>query len=350
MKIYNIHKLIAVLFISTLFLTSCNNDNNDVPITENTFNGNGLKVLTYAYHKKGVAGKGLSVTTIAEFDTQDTYNNYADDLDSQVDALDDAFVAEWGYLDDDALNAKEEELGFDSEKPLTDFENQNDFYSLRNKYYEEENTWLNHDVLDENNDPNDKDIFDFDEAEMALMNPKGEIKIGSKIYKYVETGILKINDGDFEKLIQYNDGDMSVLNDPNVEFETKTDLQCDAWMTTKDYHYYTSTRRVKRKIKIRSVTSTYAKFKAKIISYKKRSSGNGWKRKRIWLDVGVQTYSFCGNVDAPGWSGYKHKKRKKLKKKMTFWNNSNHLRAQKYAGSVVGRFKYGGNSTYLYIW
>ncbi|MCF6181641.1 hypothetical protein [Lutibacter sp.] len=94
MKIYNIHKLIAVLFISTLFLTSCNNDNNDVPVAENTYNGNGLKVLTYAYHKKGVAGKGLSVTTIAEFDTQDTYNNYADDLDSQVDALDDAFVAE----------------------------------------------------------------------------------------------------------------------------------------------------------------------------------------------------------------------------------------------------------------
>jgi len=42
MKINNIQIFLALLFLSTLFLTGCNEEP-DTPITENVFNSNGLK-------------------------------------------------------------------------------------------------------------------------------------------------------------------------------------------------------------------------------------------------------------------------------------------------------------------
>jgi len=323
MKIYNIQKLIAVFFISTLFFTSCNKDNNDVPIAENTFNGNGLKVLTYAYHKKGVSGKDLSVTTIAEFDTQDTYNNYADDLDSQVDALDDAFVAKWGYLNDDALNAKEEELGFDSEKPLTDFENQIGLQSLRQKYIAAENAWLDNDILDEATDPDNSSIYDFDESKMALINTLGEVKIGTTIIKKlteqqisdinttlaksgvkgkaalvpIDGAYLTINDGDFNTLIAYNEGDVSVVNNDNVTVETgSTTFDCQYNKKKVQSFNLSTTRKIKAKIKVGQPTWNNGNVKAKIVSYKKRNS-RGWKKYRTTLTVGLVGDVYDTNCD-----------------------------------------------------
>ena len=368
MKIYNIHKLIAVLFISTLFLTSCNNDNNDVPVAENTFNGNGLKVLTYAYHKKGVAGKGLSVTTIAEFDTQDTYNNYADDLDSQVDALDDAFVAEWGYLDDDALNAKEEELGFDSEKPLADFENQIGLQSLRQKYIAAENAWLDNNILDDATNPDNSSIYDFDESKMALINTLGEVKIGTTIIKKlteqqisdinttlaksgvkgkaalvpIDGAYLTINDGDFNTLIAYNEGDVSVVNNGNVTVETGSTTACSYFKKRTFIDPYTNGKKVWLKVKFDNVGGgLYFKAKAKIKSFKQKSNGH-WKRYRTSLGVQVATDQFCGG-SYPVTKSMKRKRRKKLKRTITRAGVGN-LKASRDGESVIGGFEYGGKS------
>jgi len=371
MKIYNIQKLIAVFFISTLFFTSCNKDNNDVPIAENTFNGNGLKVLTYAYHKKGVSGKGLSVTTIAEFDTQDTYNNYADDLDSQVDALDDAFVAEWGYLDDDALNAKEEELGFDSEKPLTDFENQIGLQSLRQKYIVAENAWLDNDILDESTAPDNSSIYDFDESKMALINTLGEVKIGTTIIKKLtvkqindinttlaKSGVkgkaalvpidgvyLTINDGDFNTLIAYNEGDVSVVNNDNVTVVQDSNVGCKYFKSKTFTDHYANGKKVWLKVKFDNVGGgLFFKAKAKIKSFKQKSNGH-WRRYRTSLGVQVATNQFCDDFYKVTKS-MKRKRRKKLKRTITRAGVGN-LKARSDGESVIGGYEYGGKSGIL---
>ncbi len=209
---------------------------------------------------------------------------------------------------------------------------------MRNKYYEEE-AWLNHEELDENNNPNNKNIYDFDEAEMALMNPDGEIKIGDKIYKYLEIGTLKIQDGDLTKLIRYNNGDTTVLNDPNVDFiENSRTNSCSGWKSRGKNRYYASNKKMYRKVKIRTFSSFYTKVKAKMISYKKRR--RRWKRYRRRLRVAVQTYDFYSDISAWNWSGWKSRRRKKLKRTMTLWNNPASLRAKRYEPSVVGYYKY----------
>lgn len=288
-------------------------------------------------------------TDILSFSTIQDYENMVTQLEQAIEDWDDAFVTQWGFLDEDELDTKEEELNFDDQKPLTDFEILNDFYSLRNQFYEEEDAWLNNEVLDENNDPNDKEIYNFDDVEMALMNPKGEVKIGQTIYKFVDSGILKILDGDFNKLIQYNNGDSTVVNLPNVIFEEKASGACSAWKEKSDYRYFNGNRRVKRKLRIRSVTATVAHFRAKIISYKRKNGR--WKRKRMWMGVAVQTYTFCNNYSRPGWSGWKFKNRKQVAKRMTHWNNPGHLRARRNGTSVKGYYQYAGyNNIKLLAW
>lgn len=242
-----------------------------------------------------------------------------------MDALDDAFVAEWGYLDDDALNAKEEELGFDSEKPLTDFENQIGLQSLRQKYIVAENTWLDNDILDEATDPDNSSIYDFNESKMALINKLGEVKIGATIIKKLtvkqindinttlaKSGVkgkaalvpidgtyLTINDGDFNTLIAYNEGDVSVVNNGNVTVESGTSaIDCKYNKKKVQSFNLSTTRKIKAKIKVGQPTFGTGNVKAKIISYKKRNS-RGWKRYRTTLTVGL-----VGDVSDGNCSGY----------------------------------------------
>ncbi len=301
--------------------------------------GDGFNTLEYKDPNSRTPG-----TTILEFTSLQAFQDLAEQLQNDVDAWDDAFVAQWDFLNEDDLDAKEIEIGFDDQKPLTDFENQNDFYSLRNQFYDEENAWLDNEVLDESADPNDKEIYNFDDVEMALMNAQGEVKVGQTIYKYVDSGTLKILDGDFTKLIQYNDGDTTVVDNTNVIFEERSSAPCRAMKEVSDYRYFSgNTRRVKRKVNIRSTTSYYARFRSKIISYKKKNNGR-WRRKRMWMSVAVQTYTFCSSYSRPGFSGWKTKKRKQLAKYMTHWNNPGHLRARRNGSSVKGYYQYAGYS------
>jgi len=67
-----IYKTASIFILGMLLLTSCNN--NPVPILENTFDTNGLKVITYGVNK-GVLGKNTSIgTTIATFTDQQAYD------------------------------------------------------------------------------------------------------------------------------------------------------------------------------------------------------------------------------------------------------------------------------------
>lgn len=296
----NFFKPLGILLLSVLFLTSCNDE--PVNMVESSLNGNGLKVITYT--NKGGNGKSLSPTTIAAFESQEAYDSYIDDLDAQVEAWDDAFVAQWNHLDDDALNNKEEELGFDSEKPLTDFENQVGLQSLRQKYLIAEETWLNNEDLNNITDPDNNLIYDFDDIEMSLTNVLGEVMIGNVIYKKLnddeaeeinaitstnqQSIYLVIEDGDFETLIEFNNGNTSVVNNNNViiDSSSSTTVDCDTKKSKNEILNTASDKRIKAKIKVRRGFGPWAgKIKSKMISYKKK--GNRWKRWRTRISAGL---------------------------------------------------------------
>tara|TARA_R110001583_G_scaffold412_2_gene3759 strand:- start:3258 stop:4379 length:1122 start_codon:yes stop_codon:yes gene_type:complete len=364
----NFYKIIAALFISTLLLTSCNNET--VEDVEEVFNINGLEVLSYSFKEKGVSGKGLSLTTIAAFDSQQTYDNYVNNLESQVEAWDDAFVAKWGYLNDDELNAKEEELNFDSEKPLTDFENQIGLQSLRQKYLADEEVWLNNEVLDEATAPDNNSIYDFDQSKMALINRLGEVKIGITIIKQLtkeqitninglvqlkgglqqripadESAYLTIDDGNFDTLVAFNEGDVSVVNDNNVTVVQNSDTSCKNSAKRVFTDEYASGKKVILKVKFDNVGGgLFFKAKAKIKSFKQKSSGK-WKRYRTNLGVEVATNQFCDDFYQVTKS-MKRKRRKKLKRTITRVGVGN-LKARSDGESVIGGFEYGGKSEIL---
>lgn len=135
-------------------MTSCTEDSDDVVIDENPNALNGLEVITYGYYGKD--GKSSSGTNLAVFDNQSAYDNTVSNLESQVEAWDDQFLAQWGHLDEESLETKEDELNYDDEKPLTDFENQIGLNSLRKKYLAEEESWLNNEELNVLTDPDNK--------------------------------------------------------------------------------------------------------------------------------------------------------------------------------------------------
>ena len=147
---------------------------------------------------KGFKGENGSVKILA-FKDMNSFKATLSELERQTKEYNSAFVSLYSNLDDEDLNAKEEEIGFDDEKPLSDFEHHFNFISLRNKIVNEEEEWLNHEVLDENNDPTDQFDFLFNE-EMTLLNRDAEVIIGGSVFKLVNNGYYEIFDGDIQTL------------------------------------------------------------------------------------------------------------------------------------------------------
>ena len=291
------------MFLSILIFMSCKNDTEDL-IIDSPSAMNGLEVITYGYYGKN--GKSSAGTTIASFPDKQTYDNYVASLETQVEAWDDAFVAQWGHLSEDALNDKEEALGFDSEKPLTDFENQTGLNSLRQQYLAEEEAWLNNEVLNDATDPDGKPRYDFEEDEMAMLNNLAEVKIGTIIYKQLnedeiaainnaiqrksfkksmptlESGaMLEIGDADFNTLINFNNGNTDVIDNGNVSINNTgaSSTGCESGKAVRTFIPISDNRRIKAIVKARKGFGGPGKIKAKMKSYKKK--GRRWKSNQI---------------------------------------------------------------------
>ena len=181
--------LIGMLLLGTLIFSSCNNETIDTTEDTAVLKGNGLTVINYRSSnngKKSMSNSNKSTftgTSIAVFSDELAYKNYTEALEIEVENWENTFLSQWGHLNDDDLNAKEDELNFDNEKPLTEFENQIGLQSLRKQYVLDEAAWLNNNVLDLSADPDNNPIYDFDESEMAVMNTLAEVQIGTTIIK-----------------------------------------------------------------------------------------------------------------------------------------------------------------------
>lgn len=354
MKYLNQISMTALVFFTLMACSKDEFENKDVNTNLNVEtitgvsskqvgSGNGFTVIEYG------RGGRTTGTTILNFNDLQAVEDLATQLENQVDTWNDVFVAQWNSLTDDQLDAKKDLLGFDDDQPLTDFENANNMTSsLRRKFMAEEAVWLNNSVLDDANDPNAKLEYGFNNAVMALMNDKGEIKVQNNIYKIVVDGYLNISDGDLQKLLRYNEGDMTVLNEPGVSIDpsiniddsntTETRTSCKRGATD-GYSYYETNKRAFLKISLRSYPWK-AVAKSQIISYKK--SGNKWKRHTRTMSAGsfgiIYDRNCANNFNYS--SEYKTKRRKELYHRREWWEAFPDKKTQ--AGQLAGKFLIGG--------
>lgn len=369
MKYYNK----TFISIGILILFSCNEETINKTEDTSVLDGNGLTVINYRSSNNGKNSKSYNNkssfigTSIAVFNDETTYENYITSLEAQAENWDDAFLEEWGHLNDDELNAKEEELNFDSEKPLTDFENQIGLPSLRKQYLLAEEIWLNNDVLNPLTDPDNNPLYDFDVSEMTVMNTLAEVQIGTTIIKKLnadeislinnelssknatnktqrvlldDDATLIIANSDYDALIDFNNGDTSVINNSNVTVTNNTTTtSCKyAEEVRKDFSI-DSKKFFKALIKVPSPSFGWnGKVKAKIVSYKKGVFG--WRKWRTNIDVGATGNVYSSNCDNTPTYINKWKGAKKRKKRVFNWRNSSFGSHKVENGGMTGLFRH----------
>lgn len=161
-------KKLVYLIVIAIFMASCSKEKftEQQPVN----NQGEIKVVTLT------DGSKTSVTLL-EFSSVKHYEETITALETQMEQHEDAFLAAWGSLSDDALNAKEVEVGFVDHHPLIIFENYYNIpVTLRQVYVEVEELWLNNEELNIETYPKKK--YPFSVVEITLLNGNGEVKIG----------------------------------------------------------------------------------------------------------------------------------------------------------------------------
>ena len=148
--------------IAAIFLVACSKEKlNEQPMNETPDVFNEIRLVTFS---DGIKSTGI---TMLEFASVEHYENTIAALEVLVEQHEDSFLSNWSSLDDDALNAKEEEVGFVDYQPLIDFENAYNIpSSMRQAFELAEAEWLDNEDLDTETDPSR--VYSFDMVEMTL--------------------------------------------------------------------------------------------------------------------------------------------------------------------------------------
>lgn len=340
-------KFIACQLALVLAFTSCSKDNEDVIENEEVNFTSNIEIVSFNTNS-GNRGSFSSSGTMLSFPTfqdfEDTYNM----LDNQMEAHDDAFVAQYDHLTLDELDAMEDSTGFVDNQPLIDFENQYGFgNSLRVTYENAENAWLANSELLLENDP-EKDMF-FDEIEQAMLNEHQEVMIAGKVYVFgKEDNTYEINDNFAASLDKINNNE-DVSNDPNIKATSKWDSEyCASWKADEEFSplFDNGKRKMKFILKLRQAPFI-GKTKARIVSYKKKNNGN-WRKSRRHIGVSLQKNLKKNNCSTTGPTGYSSKSIKKRKQRKTTqfdWGIALPSKGQR-GQSVFGTFYYNNTSNY----
>jgi hypothetical protein len=151
------------------------------------------------------------------FDSEAEFNATLDSLENALDTYQLNFKRDHETMAGDELNDYIEGQNIDLEQPLTDFEAQYNFVSLRNELNSQEVTWMNQANPIPEECPQFHSIVS--QAERCLWNSNGELMVAGKIYKYntEDTEMIRIDDGNLNTLALINQGDQNVMSNPNVD-------------------------------------------------------------------------------------------------------------------------------------
>ena len=293
-KIYAIG--LAILITS---LGACNKENLITPISSSEFQYDVKSAIDYSSIQvklKGFNGRSGS-SKILVFKDMDTFLFTLNELERQAIELDNAFVEHYKDLEEEAINEKEEEIGFNEKLPLYDFVNKLGFKSLYEKIDIEEEEWLNQEEPDWDNDP-DNHFVDIEELR-TLLNVDGEVQIGNVIYKLTESGYFEILDNSLQSLKLLDVSNLGKNSLPtNTVFVGDGNSQsklsssdCRSWRRKSD-KTTAGSKRIKWVVSHWSYPwGTYATAKTK--NYKKK--GRRWKKYRT--DVLADVYGFVSGVN-----------------------------------------------------
>ena len=367
----NTNAFLISSIICAATLISCNKDDTEVNEQTSVEVRDGLKIVNYSRSNgSNTTGRtnSFSGTAIAVFNNEQSYNNYTEQLEAEVESWDDAFVTQWGHLNEDQLNEKEDELNFDSEKPLTDFENETGLVSLRQKYLQEEDNWLSNEVLDIENHPDNKPVYDFDESEMTLLNHLAEVQIGTTIIKKLNQNQIEflnseatrqimagrdipfndvgpgdhivIGEEDYDALIDFNNGDYSIIYNDNVGISSgNATTTCSFRKFESEDFSISSDKFIMTKIKVRGPSLGWnGKIKAKIKSYK--DGFFGWRRWRTNIAAGAKGNVYNENCNNTPTNINNWTSTKKRKKRVYKWRNSSFESHKVENGGMTGMFRH----------
>lgn len=278
--------LIKFLFLAGIFfISSCQIEDLDSGKTQSVESNLGVEYIHPPASAKSYAMGMLSFNDTEEF--LETLK----ELEELTVSYEDNFMSMWNSLDEDELDKKMDELNYDSRQPLIDFQEQfSGFSSLLNTVIEQEKVFLNNEMLDDLNDPDDMYIYD-DELR-AVLNNKGQVKIGTSLYQMTRFGYIEITDGDYNTLALVENGDASTIDAPNViihgayfgskegknNVNNATNGGCRTWISDEHHYYPTSDRRIKGKQVLNGYSYIWgSSVKAKTVHYKKIR--RKWKRR-----------------------------------------------------------------------
>jgi hypothetical protein len=262
-----------------------------------------------------------------EFPDATTFLATIDNLELQVELYDDDFMKVWGHLSEDDIEDKEDELNYNPQQPFIDFENQfSGFKSLRSKIEKQIVLWLDKDILDDNNDP--EDHFIFDDELRAVLNEDAQVKIGKSLFQMTRFGYVEVTDASYSTLSLVASTDASKLNQQNVVINggyygtsaannsQSNTSNCITVIDDSKAYYPASKRRIKASQKLKGYSYVFgSKIKAKTIHYKKKRGK--WRRRREWITARINGESVNVNCTLDSnQSKNKHKKRRKVKAKI----------------------------------
>ncbi|MFK8006753.1 MAG: hypothetical protein AB8H03_10290 [Saprospiraceae bacterium] len=309
-------KLLLLVFTISIFTLSCNK-NDSALASSNTetippiINSGSVEIRSDINPLDAV----ILNNGILEFTDMNHFYNSVSYLEEKIDEHEDLFVSTYPDFTDEELNDKEEEINFNPFQPAIDFETSKSFSSRRSYIESATLNWLNNEILDFNNDPDDWD--NLDDIERSFFNLNGEVKIGNTVYN------------------------LNNFYDTNISSAAET---CRGWWISWDEYSYDSNKK-KMKIRVKFASNAFRmKLSTRVTSYKKGFLF--WKRHRtkIYASVGGLVYpkSFCegsngnqvGKTRGP-------KKRKRLNCKKYDWFPPEVQQVKK--GSISG-YGWVGNS------
>jgi len=322
-----INYFILIVIFCVSFLLSCEKEEAIMSSTSST-----VKVIS-------IEGGLKTGSTMLEFSSTTAFDSVLNVLDSLVDIREDNFLATWGHLSDSLLNAKEEELSYDEQVPISDFVTQMGFTnSMRDTYIPLEESWLNDTILDMATNPGN--IYPFSPSEMALLNSYGEVKIGNSFIVLSDKGYVEFTDCDTTKLLQYRGGDTTVLSSQNVKyFFHESSGSCTSWKG----QYYIVYENTKEHAIVHLHFRAYpwkGVSMAQITSYKFKNGKFIKYRTQLGVKNGSQFFcKDCFEVIFSQQKPFTRKKTKSLPQYIANWSGLSGNRAKKNE-SVCGLFEY----------
>lgn len=277
-----------------------------------------------------------------EFSSHEDYENTLSMLIERVNSYDDEFISNWAHLNEEEINAKEEKLNFNNQKPLLDFEKQfTDLTTLRNIFTIKEREWLDNNELIAENSPFIEYPFSYEE--MTLLNEDGMVKIADNILLLSSKGFIQVPAKQKDIVTELSKGNFQSLSKDFIltNINTNKSSGCAMWRSKDITHNYNSNRKVIKHMHFHSYPWK-GTSETQITSYKK--SGSKWKKNRMQIGVANQsnfTDSNCNFGANSTWTGWKSKNRNSVSQRVMSWGAFPQYRVR-LNQSVFGSYSYAG--------